>query len=69
MIMHSLLSLSGKIFGDIEIGKLSRFDQICINFEGEGSKVSIVDSFTGDDVFFDVLSETFDNEMELGFGL
>jgi hypothetical protein len=68
MVMHSLLSLSREIFGDIEIGKLGWFDQIGVNFEGEGTEISIVDALAGHDVLFDVLAEAFDNEMELCFG-
>lgn len=67
--MHTLFTLIRKIFGDVEVGVLGRFDQICVNFEGKGSEVSIVDSSTLNDLFPDILSQSFDDKMELRLGI
>jgi len=56
MIMHTLLSLVGEIFGDVEIGMLGWFDQIGLDFESEGSKGTIIDSSTSLNIFLDVFS-------------
>ncbi len=67
VVVHTFFSLIGKVFGYIEIGVLSWFDDICINLEGEGSEIAIVDSSSSDDVFFNVLTEWSDDQVELRF--
>lgn len=67
--MHAFLSLIGKIFSDIKVGVLGRFDQIGIHFESEGSEIAVVDSTAVDDLFPDVFTESLDDEMELGLGI
>jgi hypothetical protein len=44
MVMHALIALVGEIFGDIEVGVLGWFDDLCVDFEGEGSEMFVIDS-------------------------
>jgi hypothetical protein len=67
MVVFSLFSLIVKFFGDIKIGKLGRFNNFGVNFEGKSAEVFIVDSSSSLDVFLDVLTKGLDDEMELGF--
>jgi hypothetical protein len=69
VVVHAFVALVGEIFGDIEVGMLGGFDDLCVDFEGEGSQVLVIDAPAGEDVFLDVFAEGFDNEMELGLGV
>lgn len=48
---------------------LGRLDQISVDFEGKCSKVTVIDSSSLNDLFSDVLAQSFDDKMELGFGI
>jgi len=67
VVVHTLFSLIGKIFGNIEIRMLSWFDDFSINLKGKGSKIPEVDSSTSKNVLFDVFSKSSDDKVELGF--
>ena len=69
MIVHPLFSLIRKIFRDVKVGMLGRLDQISVDFEGKCSKVTVIDSSSLNDLFSDVLAQSFDDKMELGFGI
>ena len=40
-----------------------------MDFESEGSESFVVDALSGSDVFLEILSQTFEDEMELCFGI
>ena len=67
VVVHTLVALVGEIFGDVEVAVLGWFDDLSVDFEGEGSEVFVVDSSACEYVFFDVFAEGFDDEVELGF--
>lgn len=69
VVVQPLFALIREFFGDIEVGVLSRFDDVGVDFEGKGSEISIVDAPSSDDVFFDVLSKGANDEMELRLGV
>ena len=48
---------------------LGRLDEVSVDFEGEGSKIAVVDTVALDDLLADVLSERFDDQMELRLGV
>lgn len=67
MIEHTLFSLIGKIFGNIEVGVLGWFDDLGLNLESKSFKVSVVDSSASKDVLFDVLPKGSNEKVELRF--
>jgi hypothetical protein len=69
VVVHTLVALVGEIFGDVEVAVLGWFDDLSVDFEGEGSEMFVVDSSACEYVFFDVFAEGFDDEVELGFGV
>ncbi len=66
VVVHTLFALIREIFGDIEVGMLCGFDEICVYFEGKGSEVAVVYSAAVNNLLPDVLSESLDDKMELG---
>lgn len=66
MVVHALFTLIRKIFGNIEVRVLCRFDQVCVYFKSKGPEAAIVHSSTINDLFPDVFSEGFDDKVKLG---
>ena len=48
---------------------LSWFYFISVNFKSEGSKITIIDSSASFYIFLDVVTESSDDKVELGFGI
>ena len=69
MVVFSFISLVIKFLCYIEVRKLGGFDEVSIDFKGKGSKALVIDASSSLDVFFDVLSECLDDEMELSLGV
>jgi hypothetical protein len=69
VVVHALFALIGEFFGDIKVGMLGGFDNVCVYFESKGSEVAVVYSAAVNNLLSDVLSEGLDDEMELGLGI
>lgn len=69
MIVFSLFSLTVKLFRNIKVRKLSWLNEVSVNLKSKCTEVFIIDSSSSLNIFLDVLSKSFDDQMELGFGV
>ena len=61
VIMLSFIPLIFQLLGDIEVRKLGWLDEVCVNFESEGTKAFIINAPSGLNIFLYVFAETFND--------